>query len=50
MTPPKKYPKSTRRKDSLRLVARHYSNVLLKKPKEYWDDSTLQVVSLLADS
>mmetsp|Transcript_38095 Transcript_38095/g.84870 ORF Transcript_38095/g.84870 Transcript_38095/m.84870 type:complete len:383 (-) Transcript_38095:1448-2596(-) len=39
MAPPKKYPRSTRKKDALRVVARAYSGVNLKKPKEYWDDS-----------
>lgn len=39
MTTAKKYPKSIRKKDALRLVARQYAGVNLKKPKEYWDDS-----------
>lgn len=39
MTPPKKYPKSSRKKDALRLVARQYATVNLKKPREYWDDT-----------
>lgn len=36
---PKRYPKSTRRKDAHRVVARAYASVNLQKPKEYWDDS-----------
>jgi hypothetical protein len=43
MPGPKKYPKSSRRKDALHTVARRYAAVCLKKPREYWDD-TLSVV------
>lgn len=43
MTPPKKYPKSTRKKDALRLVARQYATVNLKKPKDYSDDTVTVV-------
>lgn len=39
MTPPKKYPKSVRRKDALRVVARLHAGVNLKRPNEYWDDT-----------
>ncbi len=33
------YPRSTRRKDALHLVARQYSTANLRKPKAYWDDT-----------
>lgn len=39
MAPPKRYPKSNRRKDGLRLVARDHATALLKKPAAYYDDS-----------
>jgi len=39
MTPLKKYPKSSRRKDALHTTARDYASVLVKKSKEYWDDT-----------
>mmetsp|Transcript_8393 Transcript_8393/g.20924 ORF Transcript_8393/g.20924 Transcript_8393/m.20924 type:complete len:390 (-) Transcript_8393:266-1435(-) len=39
MTTAKKYPKSSRRKDALHLVARQYAGANLKKPKDYWDDT-----------
>lgn len=35
----KRYPRSVRRKDALRLVARQYATTILRKPKEYFDDS-----------
>eukprot|EP00798_Chlamydomonas_sp_ICE-L_P025597 gene25597-11249_t len=34
----KKYPRSVRKKDALRLVSKVYSGVTLKQPKEYYDD------------
>lgn len=39
MAPPKKYPKSARRKDAMRVVSRVYASANLQRPKEYWDDS-----------
>jgi casein kinase II subunit alpha len=39
MTTAKKYPRSTRRKDALHLVARAYAGANLKKPRDYWDDT-----------
>lgn len=39
MTNAKKYPRSVRRRDALRLVARQHAGANLKKPKEYWDDT-----------
>ncbi|EFJ42564.1 hypothetical protein VOLCADRAFT_83608 [Volvox carteri f. nagariensis] len=39
MAPPKRYPKSNRRKDGLRLVAREHATALLCKPAAYYDDS-----------
>lgn len=37
--PPKKYPRSVRRKDARRFVSRVYSDVVPQQPKDYWDDS-----------
>lgn len=40
MAPPtKRYPRSTRRKEALHLVARQYTHANLQKAKAYWDDS-----------
>ncbi|KAG2486550.1 hypothetical protein HYH03_014851 [Edaphochlamys debaryana] len=39
MAPQKRYPKSSRRKDALRLVAREHASVLLRKPAVYFDDT-----------
>lgn len=39
MAPPKKYPKSLRRKGALRTVARCYPDVAAMQPKEYWNDA-----------
>lgn len=39
MAPPKKYPKSQRSADAVRVVSRVYAGVNLKNPKDYWDDS-----------
>lgn len=39
MAPPKKYPKSVRRKDALRTIAREHAYVTSTKPRSYWDDS-----------
>ncbi|PNH10954.1 Casein kinase II subunit alpha [Tetrabaena socialis] len=39
MAPPKRYPKSSRRKDSLRVVARDHATALLRKPTAYYDDT-----------
>lgn len=38
MPPPKKYPKSLRKKGALRTVARCYADVAALQPKEYWND------------
>jgi serine/threonine protein kinase len=35
----KKYPRSQRKRDALRVVSRTYASVNLQRPKEYWDDS-----------
>lgn len=42
MAPPKKYPKSTRKRGFPRSVARQHAEVNIVQPKHYWDD-TLQV-------
>ena len=39
MAPPKKYPRSVRAKDALRVLARAYASANLRRPKEYYDDS-----------
>ncbi|GBF88823.1 casein kinase II alpha subunit [Raphidocelis subcapitata] len=39
MAPPKKYPKSLRKKGALRTVARCYADVAAGQPKEYWNDA-----------
>jgi len=39
MAPPKKYPKSYRAPDALRVMSRVYASVNLKNPPEYWDDT-----------
>ena len=39
MAPPKKYPKSVRKKSALHSIARCYSDVNVAMPKEYWDES-----------
>ncbi|KAG1665074.1 hypothetical protein FOA52_012493 [Chlamydomonas sp. UWO 241] len=44
MAPPKRYPKSTRAPDALRVVSRTYAGVNLKNPREYWDDSLPNLV------
>lgn len=36
--PPKKYPKSQRKKTALRTVARSYADAAQQQPKEYWND------------
>jgi casein kinase II subunit alpha len=36
--PPKKYPKSIRKKNALRTVARTYADAAQQQPKEYWND------------
>lgn len=36
--PPKKYPKSQRKKNALRTVARTYADAAQQQPKEYWND------------
>lgn len=36
--PPKKYPKSTRRKGALRTVARAYAEAAAQQPANYWND------------
>lgn len=36
--PPKKYPKSLRKKTALRTVARTYADAAQQQPKEYWND------------
>jgi len=36
--PPKKYPKSLRKKNALRTVARTYADAAQQQPKEYWND------------
>lgn len=36
--PPKKYPKSLRKKSALRTVARTYADAAQQQPKEYWND------------
>jgi serine/threonine protein kinase len=38
MPPPKKYPKSLRKKGALRTVARCYAETATMQPKEYWND------------
>lgn len=37
--PPKKYPRSVRRKDARRYASRVYSDVISRQPREYWDDA-----------
>ncbi|KAI8465873.1 MAG: kinase-like domain-containing protein [Monoraphidium minutum] len=39
MAPPKKYPKSLRRKGALRTVARCYADVAAMQPRDYWNDA-----------
>ena len=39
MAPPKKYPKSLRKKGALRTVARCYAERAASQPKEYWNDA-----------
>eukprot|EP00878_Enallax_costatus_P010839 GHUV01011319.1.p2 GENE.GHUV01011319.1~~GHUV01011319.1.p2 ORF type:complete len:197 (+),score=47.18 GHUV01011319.1:282-872(+) len=36
--PPKKYPRSIRKKNALRTIARTYSDAAQQQPKEYWND------------
>jgi casein kinase II subunit alpha len=43
MAPAKKYPRSTRRKDALRISARDHATVLLSKPASYYDDTLTDV-------
>jgi hypothetical protein len=38
MPPPKKYPKSLRKKGALRTVARCHADTASVQPKEYWND------------
>jgi len=38
MAPPKKYPKSIRKRSALRTVARTYADAAQQQPKEYWND------------
>lgn len=38
MGPPKKYPKSLRKKGAMRSVARAHADYAAMQPKEYWND------------